>query len=647
MAKSIKALLNKKGWTGKEVGKALLMSLKHDMENKGNPNKKPLFSQEDFNRMVDSLDTDYQYTQFKVLESIYSSVVDSFNYNEAMGQQFYNGYYRYFLAIREAQRAEDFFTTTEKFPLILTQAQYDKLASEREAYKRGFTESYYSLFFHTVAAFVDAVENDRADSIPEDIRAAIIATQSQKVTNKRIIANWAEDMGEGYYTLPDGRRSDNMTSEEWQAALKALFMGFHKLYINGELQDEHITAQHFNQERILTGYKLLFQGGDAIRAAYKERTGKDLTEHELEEVEEALEDLIDGAMTFDKNKKRFSSYEAFSSWKENLTAALFYNNGDKSPEWHYYTEPPTDYSKYDVLADMLDRYRGAYSDRLLESGGEYVEEIPEREQLKEFKKDYPALADAVKKYLEGAVAPIKGLKANQLYKALFTWGELADMGYLDFQSLIAVDDADIVEHIAQTQEDNTENFNRRARGLYHGIAILKEAKYFDAGESGEYIDPVADKLKLELLQGIDYLEQDPDEADYIAGNIEILALPALRYMYAYNDFIEIVAAAYDVDFMTVAKYDLSKFETQIEACNNMLYMLYKGVYGIKEDKKRKRAFIREYFQPIEIEDLKPTEEAKEALRAKIEGLGYTREAAVTLKNYRSLIAEIMREGATE
>ena len=294
---------------------------------------------------------------------------------------------------------------------------------------------------------------------------------------------------------------------------------------------------------------------------------------------------------------------------------------------------------------MLDRYRGAYSNRLLESGGEYVEEVPKREQFKEFKKDYPALADAAKSYLERAVTSTKGLKSNQLYKDLITWGELADMGYLDFQSLISVDDADIVEHIAQTQEDNTENFNRRARGLYHGIAILKESKYFYAGKDGEYRDPVTNKLKLELLQGIDYLESDTEEAEYIAANIDVLALPALRYMYAYNAFIEIVTTAYDIDFMTVAKYDLKRQESQIEACNNMLYMLYKGVYGTEEDKKRKRDFIREYFQPIEIEELKPTEEAIKALRKKIEGLGYTREAAVTLKNYRKLVTELMGEEA--
>lgn len=634
MKKSIKSLLNKKSWTGKEVGKALLMNLKHDIENRTNPNKKPLFSQEDFNRMVTSLNTDYQYTQFKVLENIYSSIVNSFNYNEAMQQQFYSGFYRYLLSIKEAQRAEDFFTTIESFPLILTQAQYDKLASEREAYKRGFTESYYSLFFHTINAFIDAIKNDRADSIPEDARDAIIATQKQKVTNERILINWAKDVGAGYSILPDGQRSDKTSFEEWITAQLNLYRETHKYYINGELQDENTTALHFATEKLYTANKLLFKGTDAIRAAYKERTGKDIPKNQIEELEQILEELIDGACEPNKWK---------NSKVEQLEDALFPEYKCTSGEWHYYTEPPTDYSKYDVLVEMLDRYSGAYSERLLESGGEYVDEVPKREQLKEFKKDYPALADAVKKYLEGAVAPTKGLKANQLYKKLITWGELADIGYLDYQNLIAVTDEDIVEHIRQTQEDNTENLNKRARGISHGIAILKEAKYLDAENSGEYIDPVADKTKRTLLHGIDYLEQNPDKADYIGATIEILAIPALQYIYAYNAFIEIVAAAYDIDFMTVAKIDLTQQETEIETCNDFLYMLYKKVYGTQADKKRKRAFIKKYFHPIEIEDLKPTDKAIEALKTKIEGLGYTKKAAITFKYYQSLIDEIMRK----
>lgn len=630
MAKNIKALLNKKGWTGKEVGKALLMNLKNDIENKGNPDKKPLFTQEDFNRMVDSLKTDQQYIQFKVLESIYSSIVDSFNFNQAMLQQFYNGYYRYSLSIREAQRAEDYFTTTEKFPLILTQAQYDHIAAETETYKRSTTESYYSLFFHTVELFVDAVDDNKPDSVPKDILAAITATQSQKVTNKRILANWNNDTGAGYYSLPDGRRSDNMPSEEWRAAIMSYYMESHKLYINGELQDKQTTVEHFHKERLLSTYRLLFKGEEAIREAYREKTGQELTEGNAGELEQILEDIIDGIPSLRHDIKREQLEKLYSD----------------DVKWHSYTEPPTDITKYDILVSVLGRYKGDYSDRL-EIGGEYADEVPEREQFKEFKKDYPALADAVKNYLEGAVAATKGLKPNQLYKKLITWGELADIGYLDFQSLIVISDEDIIDYISQTQEDTTENFNRQTRGRSHGIAILKNPKYFDAGEDGEYLDPIDDRHKRELLQGIDYLENDIKEAENIAANLDYLALPALRYMYAYNAVIEIIAAAYDVDFISVAKCDLAKQEHQIEAFNNILYMLYKGVYGTPEDKKRKRAFIREYFQPIEIEELKPTKEAVAALKKKIERLGYSREAAVTIKNYRKLIAEIIREGAVD
>lgn len=649
MAKSIKSLLNKKGWTGKEVGTALLMNLKNDIEHKGQHNIKPLFSQEDFNRMVGSLDTDYQYTQFKVLENIYSAIVDSFNFNEANIQQFYNGYYRYFLAIREAYRAEEHYRATEQIPLILTQAQYDRLTADSLAYKRGFTESYYSLFFHAVDYFLSHLDED---TTPENIRTAIEATQSQPVTNKRIIANWAEDMEEGYYTLKDGTRSDSMTSKEWKETLKAEFMETHKLYINGELADYETTIREHNNARFLYACQLLFRGEDAIRAAYKEKTGLDLTEGEVGELEQALEETIDG-IELERSTTETESAFYSKDHRKKLAAAL-YEKSDFA-EWHYYTEPPKDFTKYDVLAKMLDRYRGAYSDRLLESGGEYVEEIPEREQLKEFKKDYPALYDAVKAYLEGVVAPTKGLKANQLYKALITWGELGDMGFLDYGNLLEITDSDIIEQFAK--EDTAENLNKRARAFYHGIAIIQTSKLassynpamtfsysYDTDEKGEYIDPVINATDLEKLQSIAYLEDNPDEADYIRANLDVLVNNALRYMYAYNAFIEIIADAYDVDFITVAKYDLTRQEIQIDSFNNLLYMLYKECYGTEDDKKRKRVFLREHFQPIEIEELKPTEDAIEALREKIIKLGYTREAAATFGNYRSLIRELMREG---
>ena len=54
---NIKTILNKKTWRGDEVGKALIASLINDIVNAGK-DWKPLFPQSEYNRMVDSLQTE-------------------------------------------------------------------------------------------------------------------------------------------------------------------------------------------------------------------------------------------------------------------------------------------------------------------------------------------------------------------------------------------------------------------------------------------------------------------------------------------------------------------------------------------------------------------------------------------------------------
>lgn len=636
MAQSIKQLLSKKGWTGKEVGRALLLSLKHDIDNKGK-NAKPLFSQEDFNRMVDSLN-DSEYTQFKVLESIYGAIVDNFNRNGAMLQQFYNGYYRYFLSISEAHRAEDFFTTTEAFPLILTQNQYDQAVKDVEKQKRGKTESYVSLFFHTLRLFLWAIESEEAGAdeseinvdVPAAIKTAILNTKDQRVTNKRILANWIDDVEYGYLTLPDGRRSDEMSSQEWQDALEEEFMKTHHLYVDGELQGSGVTLRHFHAQQELKACELLFKGADAIREEYTRITGKTLSDTDAEALESELEELSNGM------SRRGARHE-------DLYTAFFQSAWDAT--WHYYDTVPDDLTKYDILSDVLGRYTGEYSDRLTEPGGEYIEEISERDQFKEFKKDYPELSDALDTFIQNAVPAANGLKANQLYKDLVTWGVLADLGFINFKDLVTADDDSVVEYV--TSEDTTENLNKKSRGTFHGIAILKKARFFDAEKDGNYRDPVTRGNGLELLHGIDYLEKNLDDAEYIRETLDDLAIPALRFIYAYNAFIEILAEVYDVDFLTAAKSDMTIQESQIEACNNLLYMLYKQVYGTERDKKRKREFLREHFHPIDLDAIKPTEETIASVKEKIASLGYTRQAAAALRDCRPFVNALMNRGDAE
>lgn len=630
MARTIKNLLKKGNLTGREVGELLLRNLANDIENAHREKKKPpLFTQAEFNQMISGLSA-YQYTIYKVLENLYSSIVDNFNFNQAMQQQFYNGYYRYLLTLQGVTRAEEYFFNVEKFPLILTQPQYDRLAQQSIGKKKACKESYFRLFFQVVEFFCNRYYNaydpdgdGTKEAIPDDIKAAIDVTKGQKVTNKRILANWAEDTDAGYLTLDDGRRSDEMTSKEWVQALEDDFMKHYSLTINGVKQDAETTIKDYNNDLMLHACELLFKGKDAIKAAYKEKSGEDLTDDEADELEQELEDIAD--RTSDGKEKAH---------------ILFGLYPHKRTHWHYY-EVPDDYTKYDALMEMLERYNGSNTDRL-DNNGKKVKEIPEREQYKEFKDDYPELEAAVKSYLEEHVPATKGLRANQRYKDLVTWEELAELHFLDY-SPIEASEEDVIQQFIEAAADTTENLNKHTRAMYHGIAILQNPHYGDKDNNNDYIDPISNDNATKLLHGIDYLESHPEEAEMTEGYLDVLAKPAMIYLYAYNAYIDIIADVYKLGFLPkVVKVDLGYQETQIKAANNILYLLYNTCYGAKEDKKRKRAFLRENFHPIEIEDLRPTEEAKTALKKAMEELGYTKEAAVTYKRWRPLVTSLMR-----
>ena len=75
---NIDKLLKKRGWTGEEVGKALIASLLNDIRYQGQEHEL-LFTQADFDKMESSLSTDRDYLASGVYRDIYSSIVDTYN----------------------------------------------------------------------------------------------------------------------------------------------------------------------------------------------------------------------------------------------------------------------------------------------------------------------------------------------------------------------------------------------------------------------------------------------------------------------------------------------------------------------------------------------------------------------------------------
>lgn len=597
-------LLKKKGWTGKEVGQLLIASMLNDIKQQGQGEKTPLFSQSDFERMESSLSSDRDYTVYGVYRDLYGAIVDSFNRGQGLYQQFYNGFSRLYLELREVQTADDAQKANDDTPLIMTESQYKRLEAEAVQTLRGYKESYYSLLFYILEKFLDA-----GDEAPEPIRTAIEATKeipAEKITFSR---SYNEQIGEGYHSLPDGRRSDQMTSEEWQKAFEEEFLRTYKLTINGEPASTEESMRECNVDRLIKSYELFFKGAKAIRGLVLERTGKELYSTD-EEIEEALADgEIEKALT-----KQIAGALGFSTLIE----------------WHAYEELPEGLTAYDLLGLITDSSRYGETD--------------EKKHLKAFKTEYKELYTALNAYIEENVPKARGLKPNQLYKDIVSWGELADAGIIGYSSLIQTDDREIVQ-IWTDGEDSTESKSKRLRAGLRGIAILRNPASHQTDENGDYIEK---KSPLQFFQSLYTLEGDGDKIAEINGYIDNLIYPALSYLYAFNSLMEIIGKVYDLpELEEVARRDTSLLESKMSGFNGMLYIFYQGVYGNKEEKQRKRAIIKEIFRPLEAETLKPSQEAIEEVTAELTKLGLSSDARKKLKYLDAFIDRLMnsREGA--
>ena len=622
MARNINSLLNKKGWTGKEVGKALVASIVHDIKHQSDPDYKPLFSQSDFDKMHSSLNTERDYLTYEVYRDIYSGLVEAYNYGIAKHQQFYNGYYRYAMYLTDAQTADQVLQKAELIPYVMTEEQYNKLKEQAEKRLKSLTESFSSLLFTILSDIMETPED-----APEAIRTAIEATKKEAVTNERILSAYNKLYGRGYYQLADGTRSDQIHGEEWREKIKANYLKTHKLYIEKEIASYEETTKYFEKKKLFKSHELFFNGIDAVKKLYEEQTGEELPPEDEKRMMEALENFSDSRNLRLKISLEDGTAPLYPAL--NLVNGLLEGKLNSSAEWHYYTEAPADITKYDIIAESLCFYNGEESE-----GGE--------PQLKEFKADYSALYKALEAYIKELVPQARDLKPSQYDKDLISWGELAELGIEKYISLITTDETNIADILIQEDEDTTENLLKHRRILLNGIVIAKEPKPFQLNENGNYIDKTDTLLDLATINSIDDIAQNEKQRKDIFTFREHLFKPALRYLYAFNELVKIISSIYDIEEVGTIELTTATFESQLDAMNNVLYMYYTKIYGTQEEKERKRGLIKEIFSPTDYEELKPTQEAIDAVTAELDRLGFSSEASRKLKNFDNLIAELCK-----
>ena len=435
---NINKLLSQSTWKGKEVGKAVLLTL---IElNKTQAETKPLFSKEDIRKMVKGLANEHERDIYNRYVDLNNAIIGMSMLTEGYLQQAYHGYFKHLLTLMDLHHAQDSQRITEAYPVIMTEKQYQDHYARAQKETRERKASFKDIILELLGQYT----TDREDKpkTPKPIKDALEALKKEPVTSEFILSRINEHYGLGYRQLPDGRRSDQMSTEEWRQAVEEILTARHNITIDGRPATFEETMREVGEQRLILNW----------RRAYEAESPVNMEDLDLEE-------------------------------REELSGIT----------WHTYETPPEGLTKWDIIAgdwDMTELYAGAYR----EHAGH------EDEYFREFIKDFPRLFTTLKEELSRykGLAKIAETKPANYLKEAITYGELADAGIWYYQDITTPSHWDVVKRAGQPGYRKLNGIAILKEDTYS-----KSVTHID--ENGYFIDPYKNHL-LEKITAIENKE---------------------------------------------------------------------------------------------------------------------------------------------
>lgn len=564
----IKRLLNKKGWTGRELGQLLLANVAHEYRQalEGNYTPTPLVTEAEFSKMLHSLTDRVQGHAYNE----YYSVYEWLKARPAITNGYYMNGQNDFATIRnyimQALFAEDVYRYVEQLPAIMTQKQFDELKAERvEAYFKDAEDgdelqsNIFNLVERAIAYYLRKLQKEPQK--PNPLKAIRKKYVSQPVKSKLILSRYNEITGEGYYTLEDGRRSDEMTSEEWQAALTTPLMEKTLAEMRAEDGRGNELTRSLAQQRLIERARVIYNGG---------------TEEDADKAQEETD----------------------------------YQRGLAVPcQWHYYEDPPKDLTKWDIIEQEL--LLELYPADIDGSGDAYTESnfnASMQDFFTEFKELATAmLADMDKNYFSGDEIKAAELPIEEWGTTLISWRRLYELDFCGER---------------EAAESDIQLFDGNQRALLNGIAILRPSDLLDKSrridERGYYTEPdITQAISSHSLEA--FFTESEEYAENIAAVEEARSglLSNYYFLMGYNKQIDLVIALVDVPELSIFKQDLRGLEERVKALNDLVPILYRQIrdtdYKDKELQARKMEVLKDIFPPLDIDSLTiPEENIEEA-----------------------------------
>jgi len=410
---------DKTSWSGEEVGKALIQSTLHDIKTQLQPDYKPLYTQKEFEKMEESIATDEDYyITYGTYKKLAAAILDAYNRGTALYQQFFNGFSGYYNIFTSCYKSSGALEEADKLPLIMTREQYERAKKAAQRAARSHREGFNGLLVYLLSYYLTQPKN-----APEAVKRAINETKREAGQNEQMLAAYRKKYGCGYYTLPDGKRSDSLSFEQWSELTEPL-----------------------PDEKAIRAFRLLYEGEEGFNRLFKEQTGTEPKEEDTPE-ETRLTEVIEEILGVQKiYKDSTEGYKKIYPLKA-LLVGLISGNITK---WKHYTNNPT-ITKYELLCGCTELYT---------ADGE----------LKELIADYPGIYATLKNYIIETVPAFKE-------KELISWGELAELDIADFKRKTTLKPYDIAEHAQRAKKE---------RAIKRAVAVVEEPEEWETDESGDY-----------------------------------------------------------------------------------------------------------------------------------------------------------------
>ena len=460
--------------------------------------------------------------------------------------------------IREASITEDIHEYISKLPAIMTKEQFERETKKgiqtylKDENGNDKYDRVIDLILRAINYYTDELKNNSKRRNP--IRAIRKAYIAEPINSALILDRYNVAAKNGYYTLPDGTRSDSMTTQEWMKANTT------------PLLRELLSASNGNEMKAMKDF-------GAVDKQIRLQEAKDFWESGEQPTRE-------------KERERL------------ISAGLLYD-----AKWTPYDEPPDDITKWDIIEDGF-AIPSLYPCLTSKTG----DCLAYKKEILDFTTEFSELVQAVAAkidsmgFLPFTIAD-KSPEEWDNYKVY--WSTLYKNNVFDFA------------HKLNTHREIIFNGKHRAKINGVAVLQHYEESGFDAifhcDRELNYLMPQIQYV-LDSPYRLEDLFPEAESCETTAAAIsesrEAL-IESYYFMKAYNLLIDMIADRYEIPNLEPMKMKLAAMEDKIEHLNECVLILYRRIAETEYDddtmKQKKLDALKKHFAKIECETITPPE----------------------------------------